>query len=61
VQVFFARLALDRRRQHAGGGPAGAVPGGAAVVNGDLAAGLRQPPRDAETDDAGPDDDGFRA
>jgi hypothetical protein len=36
------------------------VPGLAAVVNRDLAAGLGQPPGDAETDNPGADDDGLR-
>jgi hypothetical protein len=36
------------------------VSGLAAIVDSDLAARLRQPPGDAETDDPGADDDGLR-
>jgi len=36
------------------------VPGFAAIVNRDPAAGLRQPPGNAEADNAGADDDGLR-
>ena len=57
---LFAGLRLDRGSQHAGCGPAGAMPGFAAVVNRDRATGLRQPPSDAEADDAGADDDRLR-
>jgi hypothetical protein len=34
------------------------MPGDAAVVNGDRAAGLGKPPRNTEADDAGTDDNG---
>ena len=54
------RLRLDRRSEHAGGRPAGTAPGVAAVVHGDRAAGLCQPPRDTEADDPGADDDRLR-
>ena len=60
-QRLLARLGLDRGGEHAGRRPAGAAPGLAAVVNGDRAAGLGQPPGNAEADDAGADDDGLRA
>jgi hypothetical protein len=36
------------------------VPGLALVVDRDAAAGLRQPPGDAQTNDAGANDDGLR-
>ena len=54
---LLAGLGLDRGGQHAGRRPARAMPGHASIVNGDGAAGLREPPRDAEADDAGADDD----
>src|SRR5438128_3785481 len=60
-QLFFARFGLDRSGEHPSRGPAGAVPGFAAVVDGDRAAGLGETPGDAETDDAGADDDRLRA
>ena len=60
-QRLLAGLGLDRGGEHAGRGPAGAVPGLAAVIDGDGAAGLREPPGDAEADHAGADDDRLRA
>ena len=55
---LLAGLGLDGGRQHAGRRPARAAPGLALVVNRDRATGLREPPRNAEPDDAGADDNG---
>ena len=60
-QRFLAGFGLDRGGQHAGRRPARAAPGLALIVNSHRAAGLGEPPRDAETDDAGADDNGPRA
>ncbi len=57
---LLARLGLDRGGEHPGRSPAGAAPGLAAVVHRDRAAGLNQPPGNAQADDAGPDDDCLR-
>ncbi len=60
-QRLFARLGLDRRGKHAGRRPTRAMPGFAPVVDAHRAARLREPPGDAEADDAGADDDRLRS
>ncbi len=55
-QRFLAGLGLRAGRQHAGSGMARAGAGGALVEHRDRRAARRQPPGDAEPDDAGADD-----
>ena len=60
-QVQLARFGLDAGGEHAGGGMAGAPADRALVEDVDPAAGLRQPPADAQPADAAADDgDGLR-
>ena len=54
-QRLLAGLAFDARSQHAGRRPGGAPPGAAAVEDGDVAAGLGEPPGNAEAANAGTD------
>ena len=54
-QIGIARLVLRRRRQHAGGRKARAGADGGALEHRDRQAAQREPPRDRQADDAGPD------
>ncbi len=60
AEAALAGLGLDRGGKHAGRRPARAVPGLAAVVDGHRAAGLNQPPGNAQADHTGADDDRLR-
>ena len=60
-QRFFAGLRLGAGREHSGGRMGRARTRGAAVEHRHLPAARRQPPGDAEADDAGADDDDVRA
>src|SRR5690606_14585697 len=60
-QPLLARLGLDTGGEHAGGGPCRAAAGRAAVEDRDRAAGLGQPPADAEAAHARAHDGDARA
>ena len=61
-QVQLARFGLDAGGEHTGGGMTGAPADRALVEDVDPAAGLRQPPADAQPADAAADDgDGLRS
>src|SRR5262250_1532566 len=60
-ELLFSGLGLYCRGEHPGCRPARTPSDPRAVVDGDGTARLRQPPSNAQPNDAGADDDGFRA
>src|SRR5262249_15836170 len=58
---FFAGLGLHSSRKHSRGCPARTAPRLGAVIHGNRAARLSQPPGNSQAHHSGADDDGFRA